>query len=257
MRHQTHKQKYVQDYILRVIGNGMRCGDVLPTIKEFSEHLSVSQMTVSRAMEYLESVNVLKRIHGKGTFVGGHELLQERLPEYVQKPKTKGKPIITFLSPFYHSSPWMADYTRGVEAALNHQKYVLFNRHVYINKTHEDEELVDAADKSAGLILISSYPPAMQNVLYNLVSKNYPVVLLDRWPSRQLCHSVSLDNSDAVEQGMKELYRTRTPEHCLPWGKRFRLFLHRRQDCGLQPVYGNAAAWNRLFSGSRNISSNT
>ncbi len=204
---QTQKQKYIQDYVLRLIKNGMRCGDILPSIKDLSIRLNVSQMTVSRAMNDLESIGVLQKIHGKGTFVGGHELRQRGLPGYVQPEKPAGKAVITFLSPFHHFCADMVDFTRGVEDTIDRQKYVLFNRHVYISKTHEEEELADAAKKSAGIILISSYPPAMQHILCELVKKNYPIVLLDRWPRRLLCHSVSMDHAGAVEQGMREFYR--------------------------------------------------
>ncbi|OQA84920.1 MAG: HTH-type transcriptional repressor CytR [Lentisphaerae bacterium ADurb.Bin242] len=204
---QTEKQKYIQDYILRLIKNGMRYGDVLPSIKELSIRLSVSQMTTSRVMGHLEAIGVLRKIHGKGTFVGGHELLQQGLPEHVRLENRNGKAVITFLSPFPHYCPGMIDYTRGIEAAIDHSQYVLFNRHVYINKVHEEEELKDAIEKSAGIILISSYPPAMQYIICDIIKKNYPVVLLDRWPGQLLCHSVAMDHTAAIESGMNEFYR--------------------------------------------------
>lgn len=185
----------------------MRYGDILPSIKELSARLNVSQMTVSRVMNNLEAIGVLRKIHGKGTFVGGHELLQQELPEYIQPENRTGKEVITFLSPFHHFCSAMIDYTRGIEAAIDHSKYALFNRHVYVDKVHEEEELRDSIEKSAGIILISSHPPAMQHIICETVKKNYPIVLLDRWPSHLLCHSVAMDNFDAVEQGMRELYR--------------------------------------------------
>ena len=206
MVRQTHKQKYVQDYLLRLIHNGMRCGDLLPTIRELAIRLNVSQMTVVRSMDYLESIGVLKREHGRGTFVGGHELLQNRLPTYVPVKNPCGNPIITFLSPFNHFMPPMYDFTRGIADTVDHTRFVLFNRHVYVDKTDEAEELTDAAEKSAGIILISTYSPAMTHVLGKLLMKNYPLVFLDRWPDRLCCHSVSLDHSDAVRLGMEELY---------------------------------------------------
>lgn len=202
---QTHKQKYVQEYILRLIKNGLRIGDILPSTKTLSLRLNVSCMTINRGMTYLEEIGAIRRIRGKGTFVGSYELRQTGLPQYHSTSAENDHKVITFLSPF-QDAPFMADFIRGIEDILDKSKYILHNQHVYIEKTHEELVLSQAAENSTGIVFISSYPPAMQHVLRKLVEKNYPIVLLDRWPNTLFCHSVAMDNTSAVMTGMKELY---------------------------------------------------
>jgi DNA-binding LacI/PurR family transcriptional regulator len=203
---QTHKQKYVQEYILRLIANGMKCGDILPSIPKLALRLSVSRMTVFRTIEQLEQMGAVVRKQGKGIFVGNYELFQDKLPEY-KTQIVDGKSVITFLSPFIHSTHFMEQLTEGVETALIDDAHTVFKRHFYVGKTHEEEELADAAEKSAGIIMISSYPPAMRHVLHKLIKNRYPLVLLDRWPEEMQCNCVSMENADAVFRLMEEFYK--------------------------------------------------
>ncbi len=202
------KQLKVKDYLISMINSGMRQGDLLPSFSEIAERLHVSKMTVVRVVYILEAMDILYRVQGKGTFVGSKsEAYKKVIPYYHYVPNEQNrKPVITFLSPFLYDDPFMAEITKGVEDGIDHNKYDLVKRHIWIQKCREDQVIRDAARKSTGIILIPSYPLEMQKVIRELVRKNYPLVLLDQWPTGLSCNSVSADNEDAVLLGMEHLY---------------------------------------------------
>lgn len=202
------KQLIVKKKILDMIEHGMRQGDVLPSIPVLARELTVSRMTVFRVLEHLENLDLIYRVNGKGTFVGRREKAYQKPLPYFRHGATESgqRPIVTFLSPFEHYDEFTRDFTRGIEDTLDHNKYELVKTHVWVSRVREDKMLREASLKSAGMIVISSYPPEMQQVLHELVHKNYPIVLLDNWPTDLECNSVSTDNEGAVYQGMTYLY---------------------------------------------------
>ncbi len=202
------KQLMVKRKILDMINSGMYQGDALPSIPDFSRELNVSRMTICRVLEHLENLDLIYRISGKGTFVGRREKAYQKPIPYFRHGVTEPgrRPLITFLSPFRHDDEFMADFTRGIEDAFDHEKYELLKSHVWVSRVLEDKMLREAAAQSAGMIVVSSHPPEMQQVLRELVHKNYPMVLLDNWPTDLECNSVSSDNESAVHLGMAHLY---------------------------------------------------
>ncbi len=51
------------------IDNEMNAGDLLPSERELSQQFGLSRTTVRLALQELEKIGVIERIHGKGTFV--------------------------------------------------------------------------------------------------------------------------------------------------------------------------------------------
>lgn len=201
------KQKLVYDYIISLIDNGMRQGDLLPSLSELQESLKISQMTISRAIEHLIEMDIIYKIPGKGTFVGNRNFEQQGLEVYKSESDYPGiRPAITFLSPFLHNDNFMKDFTNGIVDSVDHERYSLINRHVWVSRMREELVLADAAAQSKGMIVVSSTPPPMRQVLRELTAKNYPLVMLDNWPEDLLCHSVSIDNEDAVREALQYFF---------------------------------------------------
>jgi DNA-binding LacI/PurR family transcriptional regulator len=64
------KYAVAQTGIINLIATrNMQPGDLLPTEKELSKHFNVSVITIRRAMENLEEMQVVRREQGRGTFL--------------------------------------------------------------------------------------------------------------------------------------------------------------------------------------------
>lgn len=198
------KQKMVQDYILNMIGNGMRHGDLLPTIAEFAEILEVSPMTVNKAVNGLVEQDILYKTQGKGTFVkvdSGFEISTKIFP------KTNGRSKIAFITPFFQNDAFMKDITVGVMEGIDSEHYSLETHHVWIPKFKEETVLRDVAERQNGIILISHHSEEVTKVVDHLLEESYPIVFLDTYPLHRPCFSVTSDNEDAAIQATEYLIK--------------------------------------------------
>jgi len=196
------KQKLVQNYILNMIGNGMRKGDLLPTIAEFADILEVSPMTVNKAVNGLVKQDILYKTQGKGTFLkidSGFEISTKSFP------KTNGKGKIAFITPFFQNDAFMKDITVGVMEGIDSENYSLETHHVWIPKFKEETVLRDVAERQNGIILISHLNPEVLKVIDDLLDQGYPIVFLDIYPTHRSCFSVASDNEDAAIQATEYL----------------------------------------------------
>lgn len=197
----TQKQKMVQEYILDRINSGMRADEMLPTVKEISDALNVSQMTVHSAVNQMADEGILYKIQGKGTFVGkaaGQGRGRLRL--------SNGKKMIAFISPYIHDDIFMRDITTGVIENMDHKDFSLITKHVLFPLKEEDV-IMETAGYADGFIILSSMGNGAKKALSSLLDENYPMVFVDRYPMDIPCSSVCTDNDEAVMKGMKYLYR--------------------------------------------------
>lgn len=197
----TKKQKSVQEYILDRISSGMREGEMLPTVKELSESLDVSPMTVHKAVNQMTTTGILYKIQGKGTFVGkagGQSRNKLRLEN--------GKKVIAFISPYIHDDIFMKDFTSGVLENINHNKFSLITKHVWIPKLKEEEVISETASYVDGIILISNLESKARKVISSLLASDYPMVFLDHYPLDMQCTAVSTDDDEATLTAIKHLY---------------------------------------------------
>lgn len=65
------RYQFVIDHVRELVGNGLPRGSRLPTERVLAETLSVSRLTVRRALTELEGLGEVRRIQGSGTFVDG------------------------------------------------------------------------------------------------------------------------------------------------------------------------------------------
>ncbi len=196
------KQKSVQDYILNMIGNGMRQGDLLPTIAEFAKILEVSPMTINKAVNGLVEQDILYKTQGKGTFVkvdSGFEISTKIFP------KKNGRSKIAFITPFWQNDAFMKDITVGVMEGIDSEHYSLETHHVWIPKFKEETVLRDVAERQNGIILISHHDEEVTKVVDHLLEQSYPIVFLDTYPLHRPCFSVTSDNEDAAIQATEYL----------------------------------------------------
>lgn len=197
----TKKQKAVQEYILDKMSSGMREGEMLPTVKELSETLGVSPMTVHKAVTQMTETGLLYKIQGKGTFVGkagGQARNKLRLEN--------GKKVIAFISPYIHDDIFMKDFTSGVLENINHNKFSLITKHVWIPKLKEEEVISETAGYVDGIILISNLESKARKVISSLLASYYPMVFLDHYPLDMQCNAVCTDDDEATLTAMKHLY---------------------------------------------------
>lgn len=202
------QQKIVFDYLSALVKNGRQQGELLPTVSSLTKTLSVSRMTVVKVLAIMESMDILYTKLGKGTFAGSRAVAEKKVMpyfHYVPVPPGK-KPVITFLSPFRHNDPFMNEFTLGVESGIDLEKYELVKHHLWYGNSPEEKIIKEAAKNSSGIILITPQMQKIQDLISELVRKNYPIVLLDQWPKSLVCNSVSADNEDAIFKGMEYLY---------------------------------------------------
>ena len=71
------KHERLRDFLAGQIAAGrLRPGDALPTELQLAEQLGIARSTVRQAMASLERDNLVRRVHGKGTFVHEQARLQ-------------------------------------------------------------------------------------------------------------------------------------------------------------------------------------
>ena len=197
----TKKQKTVYAAVLDMIHSGKQEGDMLPTVKELSELLSVSQMTVHKALDQLGEEGLLYKAQGKGTFVGKIPRNSSMSPRLLN-----GKKIIAFIAPYSHDDLFMQDITAGVLEGTDHSRFSLINKHVLMPALKEEEVIAETSTYADGIILLSHLKAESRLVLSKLLGAKYPIVFIDHYPLDMECASVSTDNEDAASLAVQHLY---------------------------------------------------
>lgn len=187
------KKEQVCDFVLGQIAAGLQTGEQLWTEHQLAGHLGVSKSTVRKAVEEMVAAGVIYQQQGRGTFVKDHRhpLVQARLGQSVR--------MIGFVSPYLHDDRFMHDITLGVEEALDHQRFLLVNKHIHVPAFREEDVLPRIARQVHGLILLSSMVAGASQAIGELVAHHYPLVLIDRYlPSLATSYVVT----DNVEVGL-------------------------------------------------------
>ena len=104
---EKEKKKYkyleIKDYILQGIYSGEFKADAqLPTERELADRFQVNRMTVKRALEDIEEMNLIERIQGSGSYV---KLMDYGLPtikmiSFTEKYKSKDNKLETKLKQY-------------------------------------------------------------------------------------------------------------------------------------------------------------
>lgn len=142
----------------------------LPSEKELMEIFQTSRITVTRALQEMETKGIIYRLKGKGSFVSTNE----------EKPES-GPKIISLVLP--HKEDFFSggqQYSRQISKSC--QKYgYLCSIHFSENSSRKEKQILDdiAAHNVAGAII---YPISNRNInaLSRMNIAGVPIVLLDR-----------------------------------------------------------------------------
>ena len=87
----TYKHLQVREYLERLIDEGLKVGDAIPSERFLTQTFGISRMTVRQAIDGLVAEGILRREHGRGTFVAppGQEF-ELRLTTFGEEMRHRG-----------------------------------------------------------------------------------------------------------------------------------------------------------------------
>ena len=198
----SKKQLVIHKHLLKLISAGMKEGDLLPTVAQLSQTLNISPMTVSKAMDKAAELGLVRKVHGKGTFVGN----QFKNPKFAKIAGKAPKKTIAFISPFMFDDIFMNDFTLGLIEEINHNHFSVMSKHVLMPLIKEENVISETAEQANGIVLLSNLGSETMKVLRKLRSQCFPIVFLDHYPDNPESVSVCVDNAEGVERIMEHLY---------------------------------------------------
>ncbi len=142
----------------------LKPGDQLPTEKELSLKYEVSRITSKRALTELEQSGFINRIQGKGSFVKESKNLA-----------TNSKRIL-FLLPFTNDLA-LGNFSEGLLPVIQQAGFeVMITSFEFLN-THQGKDIMEEFD---GLIYYTNDETEQLDLLFDLHSENFPVIVLDK-----------------------------------------------------------------------------
>nr|WP_211340830.1 GntR family transcriptional regulator [Xylanimonas allomyrinae] len=88
----AYKHLQVREYLEELIADELRVGDLIPSERFLTHRFGISRMTVRQAIDGLVSEGVLRREHGRGTFVADrvHSEFELRLTTFGEEMRHRG-----------------------------------------------------------------------------------------------------------------------------------------------------------------------
>lgn len=186
---EINKTDSIRTKIFRAVLNGdFAPGDKLPTEREMAERTGTSRVTVRRAYEQLEQSNVLKREHGRGTFVAKHSAGNSKACKQIA--------LLTSISDHF-----ALEFIRAIEGILSAKDMLLVLR--ITDETPEKEELaaIDLVGKGVNnLIIWPSGHAFPEKTFERLRVLGTNMVFFDRIIPHEYADYVGLDNDDAMDK---------------------------------------------------------
>ena len=192
--------KRIGEMIRQRINDGVySLGSQLPTELELVEEFSASRMTVSKGLSELIEAGLIKRIRGKGTFVCSQKF------EAIDSKNEN--PVIKCLLPgaIYEQSFTSNKLLQGVCAELKNTNY-----QTGIAFCSSEEELLAELDKAetgkcVGCILWSQQLGRFCDIVNQLQSRGFPLVLLDSFYPGYQGEFIGTDNFAGAEMAVEYL----------------------------------------------------
>lgn len=157
-------KKIIAD-LQRAIQNGeLPPESQLPTEKELSERYQVSRITSKRALTELEQAGLIYRVQGRGSFV-----------KKPTSPATLKKRIL-FMLPFVHDLS-VGNFSEGITPLIEEYGFELMITTFDFLKNHSGASLMAEFD---GLIYYADTVDGYLDVLFELASNHFPVIVLDK-----------------------------------------------------------------------------
>lgn len=168
------KYEQVKDYVLKQIADGrLKPGDALPPERLLAKNLGRGLQTVRHALDELSQSKVIRRVHGKGTFVN-----DEPPTEHRQKLD-----VFALVLPEVGVSLYPSLIRGFIEkAAVSHYQVLVCDTRM---STHVQGDLIlQLLDKNvAGVAIVPMVDPMPAYQLDILKSHGIPVVFCHRRPS--------------------------------------------------------------------------
>ena len=184
------KYEQVKRYIVNGISSGKYvAGERIDTEEELGRILSVSHITVKKALSDLVEQNYIYRIKGKGTFV------KEHAKEMMKRSRTFA---LLISNDEVKNSAFMR-LVSGIQKEMTNSGDILAIE--YADGTMENERAVleNTMRKDIdGLLLYIFNVQLIVEILHNPLSKKIPYVVLDRCDERYPCNLVAPNNTDGV-----------------------------------------------------------
>lgn len=165
-------------------------GSKMPSEAELTRRFGVSKLTVHRALRELANEGLVERVERVGTFVASLPVKRNRTVALLL-PAAEGFLEIKYLA--------------GIQDALGADNtlvlYATDNDPVL-----EAQIIVEAADRSDGIIILPSCHVRLTPRLETIQKRGCPVVCLDRRPTGSCLLAVTSDNYTAMRKALEGLY---------------------------------------------------
>ena len=179
-------QRIFSDLKRRIDGGEWGNGAILPTENELCETYQVSRGTVRQVLAEMEKEGLVRRERGRGTF-----LIHSGLEKPIQ---TANHPTISFIVPYVRDS-FVSSILLGVESTARASGCAVVFNHVENDLEEQEMALRTAFQQgSEGIILYPVNSKDASPVLNELIQRDFPLVLVDRYIRGMFTDYVTSDN---------------------------------------------------------------
>lgn len=184
----------------KIINNYYKLDEKLPPDSELTKIYSVSPITIKKAMDLLKEDNLISRKPRKGTTVINNTIEINQ----TQSPDSK-LPLIGFIITNFDDI-FGTDILRNLLIYSQDKAEILLKISMGDPKLESRllDELVSLGVE--GIILLPASSEFISPKLLELVSKNFPLVLLDRQMEELPTCSVGINNSEAAQSLVEHLF---------------------------------------------------
>ena len=194
-------ERAVQYLALEILNHLNKKNYRLPTEAEIANKLGVSRITATKAYKIIEELGVIRRIKGSGSYIAP-EATAEMLAPVLKQNEANAEKKIGIIYPF--ASTHVMKILAGVLAKLQGHPLLIGCSDMSLER--EQQLIVQYLNDGADALLL--YPvdnDIYNNILLNLMLRDYPVVLLDRYLNGLNFNYVSSDHKQAIAAGISVL----------------------------------------------------
>lgn len=183
-----------------ILNSSLPVGTQLPTDKELTEKYDVSTITIKKAMDLLKDDQLISRSPGKGSYVIQNKVTHQKNAIIESDLPIIGL-IITDFNEFF-----------GMDTLKSITKYSIKKAQIIFKLSGGDpeleEEMIDEMITIGvdGLMILPSSSEYLSPRLLELVSKKFPVVLIDRFIEKLPTCNVQINNQLAAERLVEHLF---------------------------------------------------
>lgn len=192
--------KYVYNDLKKSIQDSLYpVGAKLPTDSELTEKYGVSNITIKKAMDLLKEEQLVSRKPRKGTYVINTD-----------KEKNSSEPLNKTINIGVILTDFNEYFGNNMLKSMLKQQPERVNCIIKISngESKREEKLITQLidDGVDGIILIPSSSQYFSSKLMELISSNYPLVLVDRMIHRIPTCNVTIDNKSAASDSIEYLF---------------------------------------------------